>query len=157
MSRFLPGGPWRHPAGIVALFGSLCLAGCGDSKNGGAKLLRPRDIPFLENVPVPSGFGKNEALDFESGNLRMAAHAYVGDADPYAVRKFYRDQMPLMGWDFVTDQDVDGVITIRYEKSDEVCTIQIRSEGQLIGKTEIRIEVFPFTRRVPQAPRRPVP
>ncbi len=96
-------------------------------------------------------------MDHESAGRRLARHEYRGNADPYAVRNFYREQMPLMGWDRVSDQNFKGVIVIRFEKDQEACTVEIRPAGKLNWKTIINVLVVPFNREPLQPPKQPVP
>lgn len=148
---------WRWLA--LGCVGAGLVSGCGDSKKPDVARLNPRGVPFLEGVPVPQGFGlvDDMVMDNESGGQRTAQHVYRGGADPYAVRNFYREQMPLMGWDRVSDHNFKGVITIRCEKSDEACTVEIRSTGTFGSKTLIRVFVQPFNRTPLEPPKQPVP
>jgi hypothetical protein len=145
----------------AAIVGLACLlvAGCGDSKSKGPQRLSPRSVPYLEGVAVPAGFKlvDDMVMDSESGGQRMARHTYVGGADPHAVRNFYREQMPLLGWDRVTDQNFKGVITIRFEKNHEACTVEIRPSGGVLDRTAIHVLVQPFNRTPLQPPKKPTP
>ncbi len=162
-----PISPIRHPRllatrgrlrGLAAAAALAALAGCGDPKNG-VNRLSPRGVPFLDGVPVPAGFQLVDRMteDYESGAQRMARHVYEGYADPNAVRSFYREQMPLVGWNRVSDQNVKGSIAIRFEKQTEACHITIDRSGTL-GKVRIQAVVMPFNRSPSEAPaRRPMP
>ena len=140
----------------VVLLGAGLVSGCGDSSGPGVSRLTPRGVPFLEGVPAPQGFRlvDDMVMDHESAGQRMARHEYRGHADPHGVRNFYREQMPLMGWDRVSDQNFKGVITIRFEKA---CKVEIRSAGALISRTVVKILVVPFNRTPLQPPKQPVP
>lgn len=135
-------------------------AGCGDNK-GTVTRLNPRGVPYLEGVPVPNGFKleKGESTDFESAGQRNARHVYSGFGDASRVRSFYQEQMPLMGWTRVSAQNVEGNITLRFEKKTEACTIEIRPT-QFLDRTRVHVTVSPFDRSAqPQSepPGRPVP
>jgi hypothetical protein len=149
-----------RPERLIGAFlaGLLCVAGCGDKQAGGISRLNPRGVPFLEGVPVPGGFDLVTRFteDYESGGQRMARHTYQGHADPAAVRTFYREQMPLVGWTRVSDQNVQGTVTIRFEKKTEDCTVEIRPTG-LFNRTTIQVVVKPFSRTNSEAPRRNMP
>jgi hypothetical protein len=80
----------------------------------------------------------------------------VGSADPHAIRTFYREQMPLLGWDRVSDQQVKGRITLRFEKRNEVCTVEIEDAG-MVSRTKIQVIVKPFHRSPMEPPRRNLP
>lgn len=140
-------------AGLCAL---ILLAGCGDKKPG-ANRLHPRGTPFLTGVPVPNGFKLVDRMseDYESGSSRFARHQYSGSGDLVAVRDFYVDQMPLMGWSQISTQNVKGVIQMRFEKKTEECTVEI--EGGGFGRVTIQVIVKPFSRNPNEAPRRPLP
>ncbi len=153
----LGGAPGRLRA--LAVWTALtALTGCGDPKDGVTRL-SPRGVPFLDGVPVPAGFQLVDRMteDYESGAQRMARHVYEGAADPNAVRSFYREQMPLVGWNRVSDQNVKGSIAIRFEKQTEACHITIDRSGTL-GRVRIQAVVMPFNRSPSEAPaRRPMP
>jgi hypothetical protein len=158
--------PERRPlgigrqAGVAMLAISLLCGGCnsvslsGSKKSGGLEQLRPRGVTFLEEVAVPEGFTyvSDNSWDTSSGGQRMARHEYRGGADPFAVREFYRQQMPQMGWERVSDQADKGVIYIRFEKRHEVCTVRIR-HGDL-ERTVINVEVVPFNRTSVEPPKK---
>ncbi|MDM8007881.1 MAG: hypothetical protein QUV05_17220 [Phycisphaerae bacterium] len=128
-------------------------SGSSKSKSGGLKQLNPRGVAFLEEVPVPDGFHlvDKHSMDQESAGQRMARHEYQGRADPFAVRDFYRQQMPQMGWERVSDQSLKGVITMRFEKKLEVCTVQIQSGH--FGRSIVNVEVVPFSRTPMEPPK----
>ena len=149
--------PGRAPWAATALAIAVLLPGCGDSKEGVARL-SPRGVPFLDGVAVPAGFKLVDKMtqDYESGGQRMARHEYRGHADPHAIRNFYREQMPLLGWNRVSDQNVKGTITIRFEKQDESCTVQIQSTGAF-NRSSIQVIVMPFKRTPMEPPKRPLP
>ena len=146
-------GPGIRALGWLMVLG---LAGCGD-KEGGVSRLSPRSKGYLDGVPVPSGFSLVDKMteDYESGQQRTARHQYRGFGDEHAVRDFYREQMPLLGWSRVSDQNVKGTVTIRFERKGEACTIQI--EPGWVNLTNIRVIVNPFNRTATEPPKRPLP
>lgn len=145
--------------GVIAVCAVLAAAvGCssGGGKPGISRLAaRPK--PFLVGVPVPKGFDMVNRMteDYESGGQRTARHQYSGFADPVDVRDFYREQMPLTGWNRVSDQNVKGRRTLRFERHNEVCTVEI--EGNWINHTNIQVILNPFSRNPSEPPRRPMP
>jgi len=164
-ARPAPASPSRRPRpervsrrSAVGFIGVALLCGCGDSKGPDVSRLNPRGVPYLEGVPVPERFELvvDMVMDREAGGQRMAKHTYRGRADVHAVRNFYREQMPLMGWDRVSDQNFQGNITIRFEKQNEVCTVEIKSAGGF-SQTEVTVIVGPFNRTPLQPPKQPVP
>lgn len=151
-------GRWSR-LGPLLLAATLSFAtGCSGEKNGGVERLKPRGVPYLDGVPVPANFSLVDKMseDHESGAQRTARHEYRGFANPEAVRAFYREQMPLMGWSRVSDRNVKGTISIRFEKRNEACTIQI--EPNMINYTTVRATIDPFNRTtITEPPKRPVP
>ncbi len=141
---------------IVAL-SALAVTGCGDRKKEKVSRLGPRDMPYLTGVAVPEGFRLDDQMseDYETGGVRYARHNYTGSADIHAIRTFYREQMPLLGWNRVSDQQVKERITIRFEKQKEVCTVEIEEGG--LGRTKIQIIVKPFHRTPTEPPPRKMP
>lgn len=155
-------GAWKAGGARYCLAAGLAAAGlaggCGDATRGEGGRLSPRIVPFLEGVAVPTGFKwvDKRSEDDLSGGVRFARHEYAGSAGLHAVREFYREQMPLLGWNKVADQNIKGRITLRFEKHSEECTVEITSGG-LFNRTKIQVIVKPFTRKRTEPPRRPVP
>ncbi len=143
---------------IVGLLVSTLAAGCGGDKKGDVSRLSPRGTPYLTGVPVPAGFRLADewSEDHQSGGVRFARHRYVGHADLFSVRDFYLDQMPLSGWNQVSNQNVKGTISIRFEKQTEVCTVQIERSG-MFGKVTAQVIVRPFQRATKKPPKRQMP
>ncbi len=148
---------WLIWGPFLALVSGL---GCGEKGPDGVSRLNPREAPYLEGVPVPGGFKlvSRQSTDYESGGQRSALHVYEGWADPAAIRSFYREQMPMMGWGKVSDQSVEGVVTLRFEKQSEACIVEIKPTG-LLRWTKIQVSVSPFSRArtSSEPPRRSVP
>jgi hypothetical protein len=136
---------------------ALCLGltGCESDGQGGVSRMSARSVPYLEGVPVPSGFDLVEKLteDYESGGQRTARHRYRGFGKAHDVREFYREQMPNYNWTRVSDQSVKGVVTLRFERPREACTVVIDSNW--MNYTDIEVIINPFSRTpVSEPPRR---
>ena len=148
-----------RPPWIALALGAAVLSGACSASKDSVALLNPRSVPYLDGVAVPAGFTLADKMteDYESSGQRMARHEYRGNADLHTVRNFYREQMPTLGWTRVSDQSVKGIITIRFEKQDESCVVEIRPAG-MISSTSIQVIVMPF-KRVPinEPPKRPLP
>lgn len=150
---------WALAAGgrIVLLVVSAGLtAGCGDKAEGPARL-SPRGMPYLTGVPVPAGFTliERNTEDYESGAQRWARHLYRGGGSLPSVRNFYREQMPLNGWNRVSDQYIKGTVNLRFEKASESCDIQITST---LLRSTVQVIVMPLSRATTEPPpRRPMP
>jgi calcineurin-like phosphoesterase family protein len=107
------------------------------------KLVRGR--PFEPDLPVPANFALVEQAseDRSTGTRRLyLRHVYTGSADKYAVRNFYREQMPLARWTKVSDGNVQGFLTMRFEKNDESCSVTITGSAHAFSnKTKVQIVV----------------
>lgn len=99
--------------------------------------------PYEPDIPIPNGFKLVDPAseDRSTGVSRLyLRHLYTGQADKYAVRSFYREQMPLARWTMVSAGNVRGVCTLRFEKGNESCDIEIRDAGKGLGRhTEIQV------------------
>jgi hypothetical protein len=151
-------------AAVVLLMATACGSGglhIGQSNKQGdkSKPLLPRSAAYLAGVPVPKGFHITERLtdSYEGAGMRFARQEYVGYADPFAIREFYKEQMPLSGWQYITSQDIKGKTSIRFESSEEECTVTIQPTG-FWNRTRIQVIVKPFKRSDVEPPsRRPMP
>ncbi len=150
---------WRRNMYLGAtLVLTLGLAsGCGDKGEGGVHRLSPQSKCYLDGIPLPAGFSLADKMteDYESGQQRTARHEYRGFGNAAAVRDFYRDQMPAQGWNRVSDQNVKGTVTIRFERKGEACTIQIQPGW--LNYTHVQVIVNPFNRTGTEPPKRPLP
>ncbi|HNQ24521.1 MAG TPA: hypothetical protein PKK06_15660 [Phycisphaerae bacterium] len=102
--------------------------------------------PHEPDLPLPAGFHlvERSSEDFRAGALRYIRHRYVGRADKPAVRDFYRRQMPLVRWVSLSDNQVEGRYTMRFERADETCTITIDGEpGARSGQVRVEVIVAP--------------
>ena len=99
--------------------------------------------PLGERTEIP-GFKlvENACEDQSTGTRRLyLRHLYQGKADKYAARKFYREQMPRARWALVSDRNVKGEYTLRFEKGTESCTLHI-TDGEGRMSRNIRIQVI---------------
>lgn len=86
--------------------------------------------PYEPGIPLPAGFRlvDQASEDWSSGPVRYVRHRYVGRADKYAVRKFYREQMPLVRWTATSESNVNGRIMMRFRRQNESCTVTIEDD-----------------------------
>lgn len=86
--------------------------------------------PYEPGIPLPAGFrlADQGSEDWSSGPVRYVRHRYIGRADKYAVRKFYREQMPLVRWTATSDNNVNGRIMMRFRRQNESCTVTIEDD-----------------------------
>lgn len=127
-------------AGLL-LFGGACTSA---SKPGDTVHLTAASMLYERDIPIPSGFRMVESAceDQSTGTRRLyLRHIYEGKApSKYSVRKFYREEMPRARWALVSDGNVKGVYTLRFEKGTESCRVQITGgEGRLGAKTRIQV------------------
>lgn len=129
-------------AGCLAV-GLGCVSGCHE-RTGADQTVRlaPLARPFEPDIPVPVGFRFVEASseDRSTGTARLyLRHVYEGAAAKVAVRSFYREHMPLSRWVNVSDGNVKGEYTLRYEKGTESCTVLIRDREGWRGGSEVQV------------------
>jgi hypothetical protein len=95
------------------------------------------------DVPVPTGFKpvEDRSSDQSSGSIRNVWHEYRGRSDRAALRNFYREQMASYRWVLVSDQNIKGEVTLRYEKGDEECVVMIRPVWNILDQTLIRVTI----------------
>lgn len=149
---------------LVAAAALVIGTGCQNSnwfakKDAGISRLNARPVPYLTGVPVPAGFQIAERLTdaYESGGVRFARQEYTGNAEPAAIREFYREQMPLFGWREISSHDIKGRLSMRFENNHEECNLTIEPTGWF-NRTTIQVVVKPFKRSASEPPaKRPMP
>jgi hypothetical protein len=152
---------WTLVAAAALFFGT----GCQNSPNwfakkeAGISRLNARSVSYLSGVPVPSGFQIAERLTdaYESGGVRFARQEYAGHAEPAAIREFYKEQMPLVGWREISSHDIKGRLSMRFENNHEECNLTIEPTGWF-NRSTIQVVVKPFKRSASEPPaKRPMP
>ncbi len=112
-----------------------------DTKLTTPKALEPQAILKFNDIPIPSGF-KAVPLDsysFENAGMRVAVLKYKGKANPDQVVSFYKEQMPMYGWNLLNIVEY-GERLLNFERESETCIIRLVPKGQ---GTEIVISVGP--------------
>lgn len=127
--RGTPGGRRLPYVLLASLFAAS--GGCAGPAGGAGKALSASATPYEPDIPVPRGFEllDRSSEDWCSGAIRYVRHCYAGRADKYAVRKFYRRQMPLVRWSAVADGQLHGRYTMQFRRGNESCTIVISDRG----------------------------
>jgi hypothetical protein len=113
----------------------------GTGRNRDPQVLVAKNRPPIPDLPVPLGFEIDERRSHHltTGPFRQVNHVYTGDADRFAVTRFYRTQMPINGWSPVRESFAQGAVSMDFDKGDERCNIMIM-EGQGWGNpVEIRV------------------
>ena len=131
--------------GGVALLSCWVLGhGCAASRPDTAVLeLVPSPNPYVEDIPIPVGFRMvdSSSEDWVSADIRYLRHRYTGKADKVSARVFYREQMPLVRWTPISDAQIHGRYTMRFERERETCTIEIHN-GRRVGRHKILVDVL---------------
>ena len=141
----------RRRAAVLAAFGgwgaALAGAGCSGSREAQTAHLSPSPKPYESDIPIPQGFMIVEQAmeDHSTGQARTyLRHSYVGPEDKFAVRNFYREQMPLCRWALVSDSAIKGNFSMRFAKANEACVVNIEDNGRTLGKkTTIQVMISP--------------
>ena len=111
--------------------------------------------PYETDIPLPVGFrlADQSSEDWVGGSVRYLRHRYVGRALRTAVRRFYREQMPLVRWIAESDGIVQGTATLRFHRGSEVCTVIVSSGSpDRVGRVTIEVLITPrFTKAVESA------
>lgn len=146
---------WQHQMTLALVAAATAMtAGCaqinvGNEGTAGGRLRAVRHAHIVD-VPTPEGFTIEDKLseDYATPGWRFVRHAFVGPSDRRAVLNFYREQMPLADWTYISRQSRDGRYTLRFEKPNEVCEVVIEpTTGRFGGSgTRIQIEVKPLRR-----------
>ena len=132
---------------VVALLGVVCSGACDPAAQTHEQRVRliASTRAYERDIPLPVGFSivEQSMEDHSTGQCRTyLRHLYAGSDDKFAVRNFYREQMPLMRWAKMSDGAIKGDFSMRFAKGNEVCEISINEEGRLFGnRTLVQIRV----------------
>jgi len=146
----------RSVAGIktvvveVVLLG-LVGAGCqAMERNGEPTRLRPARHPYITDAPEPVGFSLVDKLseDHATPGWRFVRYTYRGQADRQSVLDYYREQMPLNNWTYISRQGLKGCYTLLFEKPNEQCEVSIETDGRdLLGRgSRVQVLIRPLRR-----------
>lgn len=61
-------------------------------------------VEGIDDLPLMPGLAQGEATVFDQAEGRIVESAASGAADPAAVRKFYSDSLPQLGWTATGDR-----------------------------------------------------
>jgi len=143
-------------AWILVGFLALSLVGCNDRQQtidtgSGAprQMVSSRELvararPPIPDIPIPMGFNLYEpqSRNVVAGGARWVDQVYRGRDNHFAIKRFYMRQMPVSGWQLMTDIYSQGVITLDFEKQSERCRVEI-SKGSLLKPIRIWIQLWP--------------
>ena len=139
---------------LCHLFGAVLLGlsgGCADPEPAISRWsLQASPRPYAADIPLPAGFrlADQSSEDWADGLVRYLRHRYVGRAPRTAVRRFYREQMPLVRWVAESDGTVQGTVTLRFHRGGEVCTVIVTGGSpDRAGRVTIEVLITPrFTK-----------
>ena len=139
--------------GLVVTFAAFVIAtlcGCASRTASSVRGLSPSTSPYERDIPVPTGFRLAESAseDWSGDAVRYVRHHYRGRADKYALRGFYRRQMPLVRWTLESDEMVKGRYRMRFNRGRESCTIVIEDEpGSWTRGVSVEVVIAPLSGR----------
>lgn len=129
-----------------------CLWGCGSKTAdlGKDEELKPSEMLIadpdrrLADVPTPLGakFEANSSRNYQSGSRRRVDHKYSIWAKESQLRLFFRDNMPIHGWELTNSIVGPGTYNINYKKGRESCRVSIGPKNWCF-QTQIKITVQP--------------
>lgn len=85
-----------------------------------------RYFAALEDVPLAPGLTEAAGFQFEEAGGRIIGATANGRATPAAVRAFYSDTLPALGW----SQSPTGTDELVFLRGRERLTFSVRREGQ---------------------------
>ena len=86
----------------------------------------------IEDLPLPPGFTERDAgAAFEGAEGRLVLADAVGELPGLAVRDFYYDALPALGWS-VSPQS-DGALVFRRDREELSITIEQRDGRTRLG------------------------
>jgi len=128
---------------IIVFILSIFICGCASTgyyRLNGEELVKS-DLARFEDTPIPSGFKFLPLSSFvsESGKFRVGVLEYYGKGYPYEIVKFYKNNMPKLGWKILNI--IEGRDTIiSFEKEDEICVVRFKYDG---GKSSLIVSISP--------------
>ena len=128
---------------VVCAFPMFVGCATPDATGTAAQLTAGRSLE--PDIPVPAGFElvERSSEDLSTGRGRLyLRHDYEGAADKFAIRTFYREQMPICRWRLIDDAHVAGDLTLQFEKKTERCTVRITDrKGWFERRARVRVTV----------------
>jgi hypothetical protein len=115
---------------VVATAGIGCQQ-TASSSSGEPERLRPAARPYILDAPEPAGFELIDKLseDHATPGWRYVRYTFKGRADRQAVLSYYREQLPLNKWTYLSRQSLAGEYKLLFEKPNEQCTVTIEPES----------------------------
>jgi len=123
----------------------IFLNGCASFPKGQdsslPKPLEPSTLIKFADIPIPSGFKflYHNSYSFNTHNVRVAVLKYSGRPDAERVFLFFKEQMPMYGWNLLNTIEY-GMRLLNFEKENESCIITIEPKKL---STEFTISLGP--------------
>jgi len=101
---------------------------------------KPIDVSRFADIPVPAGFklDTEKSFVFENPSMRAGVLIYTGSGKLTPLSAFYRENMPLNGWKFVSGFEMKEAV-LNFQKEGWNCVVNIREDYS----TKITINVGP--------------
>lgn len=115
---------------VVAVAGIGCQQTASPSTGEPARL-RPASRPYILDAPEPVGFQLIDKLseDHATPGWRYVRYTFKGRADRQAVLSYYREQLPLHKWTYLSRQSLKGQYKLVFERPNEQCTVTIEPDS----------------------------
>lgn len=128
--------------GAAMLAMALTVMGCQQVRT--EQRLRPTKGPHIADAPEPEGFDLVDKLseDHATSGWRFVRYTYRGPADQQAALDYYREEMPLNNWTYISRQGLQGRYTLFFEKVNEQCEVTITPGGSGLFGRGCRVQVI---------------
>jgi len=111
---------------VLGIFVLAGLAACSQNDNA---MPTPAANPPIADVPIPDGMtidlDHSQSTVVPGSNLRLVNHEYTGSLQQLAVTRFFQQEMPQNGWQYVEETQNPEGITLFFTKGGEDCTITV--------------------------------
>lgn len=110
-----------------------------DPKAESGDIAARKNIQF-DDVPVPIGFelDRRSVFSFQGYSFRFGRFLYEGVWSLRNTAAFYREQMPVAGWEHLQTTKGDYIETQVYKKGLERCRVTIKSAENV----EVLVQVY---------------
>ena len=129
---------------LILILLSGCVTTYENRSSSTTKELSVSSILRFNDIPIPMGFSAldQESFTFQNDVNRVALIKYIGSKRVDIVVDFYKDQMPMYGWNPINIIEYDRRI-LNYEKNQETCLVTIEARGR---KSIVIIAIAPKSR-----------
>jgi hypothetical protein len=116
---------------------------CKQAQPSSPTLLETRVQPYVPDVPVPTGFERDERKsNYQStAGRRQVRDFYKGKDNLLAVRNFYMHYMPVAGWELLDEKLQNAVYVLNFRKDVERCEVRVERvpAGSFGTITQVRV------------------